>query len=139
MNDRKDKEGQLLHDRERITAVGKFIRKTSLDEFPQFINVLMGNMSLVGPRPLLTEYLPLYSAEQIKRHSIKPGITGWAQINGRNAIGWEEKFKYDLYYVQNYSFVLDLKILLSTFRKVFSRKGINEDEENTIEKFTGNQ
>ena len=113
MNDRKDDSGKLLPDEVRLTAVGKFVRKTSLDEIPQLLNVLKGDMSLIGPRPLLLQYLPLYNAEQKKRHDVRPGITGWAQVNGRNAISWEQKFAYDVWYVHNCSFVLDLKILFS--------------------------
>ena len=114
MNDKKDDNGQLLSDAERLTTVGSFVRKTSLDEIPQLLNVIKGDMSLIGPRPLLMEYLPLYTPEQSRRHLVKPGITGWAQINGRNAISWEEKFKYDLYYVDNWSLWLDMKIIFMT-------------------------
>ena len=137
MNDRTDTKGNLLPDAERLTGIGKFVRKTSLDEIPQLINVLKGNMSLVGPRPLLVEYLPLYNEEQRRRHEVKPGITGWAQINGRNAISWQNKFKYDVAYVDKISFTLDLKILLLTLKKVFKSEGINQDGQATAQKFTG--
>lgn len=126
MTDKKDKNGNLLSDKERLTSVGKFIRKTSLDELPQLINVLKGEMSLIGPRPLLPEYLPLYNKEQKKRHLVKPGITGLAQVNGRNAISWEKKFLFDVQYVNEMSFLLDLKILFLTIKKVFKREGINQ-------------
>ena len=138
MNDKKDKEGKLLPDYLRITKIGSFIRKTSLDEIPQLLNVLKGDMSLIGPRPLLPEYLPLYSAEQSRRHLVKPGITGWAQINGRNAISWEQKFKLDVWYVDHLSFLLDLKILLLTLKKVVVKEGISSTTSVTMEKFTGN-
>lgn len=138
MNDKHDSQGNLLSDAERLTAVGAFVRKTSLDELPQLINVLKGEMSLVGPRPLLVAYLPLYSARQNRRHEVMPGITGWAQINGRNAISWEEKFEYDVWYVENISFTLDLKILLLTVLKVFKSEGINASSAMTMEKFKGN-
>jgi lipopolysaccharide/colanic/teichoic acid biosynthesis glycosyltransferase len=139
MNDQRNKQGILLPDAERLTALGKFIRKTSLDELPQLWNVLKGDMSLVGPRPLLPEYLPLYNDEQKRRHEVKPGITGWAQVNGRNAISWEEKFKMDVWYVENQSFWLDMKILWLTIRKVLVREGINQDGQATMEPFKGNQ
>lgn len=138
MNEKRDKAGNLLPDAERLTTTGKFIRKTSLDEIPQLINVLKGDMSLIGPRPLLVEYLPLYNKEQARRHEVRPGITGWAQINGRNAISWEQKFKYDVYYVDNCSFVLDLIILIKTIEKVFKTEGINQQGQATAEKFMGN-
>lgn len=138
MNDRKNKQGELLPDHERLTAVGKWVRKTSLDELPQLINVLKGDMSLVGPRPLLVEYLPLYNPRQQRRHEVKPGITGWAQINGRNAISWQQKFEYDVWYVENLSFFLDLKILWLTAMKVVKSEGINASQTMTMEKFTGN-
>jgi lipopolysaccharide/colanic/teichoic acid biosynthesis glycosyltransferase len=138
MNDKTDESGNLLADQYRLTTIGRFIRKTSLDEIPQLINVLKGDMSLVGPRPLLVEYLPLYSKEQAKRHDVKPGITGWAQVNGRNAISWEEKFQLDVWYVVNQSFLLDLKILWMTLIKVFAAKDINGQNAATMEKFTGN-
>ena len=137
MNDRTDDKGNLLPDAVRLTKVGRFVRKTSLDELPQLLNVLKGDMSLVGPRPLRTFYLPLYSVEQKRRHHVRPGITGWAQVNGRNAISWTEKFKYDVYYVDNLSFLLDLKILLMTVFKVFVAKDINANKEVTMERFNG--
>lgn len=138
MNDKKDQHGNLLPDAERLTAVGKFVRKTSLDEIPQLINVLKGDMSLVGPRPLLPEYLPLYNEEQRKRHEVKPGITGWAQVNGRNAISWSQKFKLDVWYVQNISFKLDAKILGLTIKKAFFKvENINAEGQATAEKFNG--
>ncbi|WP_130734307.1 sugar transferase [Flavobacterium sp. J27] len=138
MNDKKDKAGNLLPDGARLTRVGKFIRKTSLDEIPQLLNVIKGDMSLIGPRPLLTAYLPLYNDFQKQRHLVRPGITGWAQINGRNAISWNQKFEYDVWYVKNYNFFLDLKILFLTFKKVFVREGISQDGEATMEVFKGN-
>jgi lipopolysaccharide/colanic/teichoic acid biosynthesis glycosyltransferase len=138
MNDKRDINGQLLPDDERLTAIGKVVRKSSLDELPQLINVLKGQMSLVGPRPFLVEYLPLYNSEQAKRHDVKPGITGWAQINGRNAISWNQKFAFDLYYVEHIGFALDFKILWLTLWKVFRREGINSQGYATYEKFTGN-
>ena len=137
MNDKKDKAGDLLPDEKRLTKIGKFIRKTSLDEIPQLINVIKGDMSLIGPRPLLSEYLLLYNDSQKRRHEVKPGITGWAQVNGRNAISWEEKFKYDVWYVDNMSFLLDLKILFLTIKKVIKSEGINSAGSATMEKFTG--
>lgn len=139
MNDSKDAEGNLLSDAERLTRVGKFVRKISLDEVPQLINVIRGDMSLIGPRPLLVSYLPLYSEQQKRRHLVKPGITGWAQVNGRNAISWPKKFEYDVYYVDNLSFVLDLKILWLTFLKVIKREGISSGTNVTMEFFTGNE
>lgn len=138
MNDRKNKQGELLPDHERLTTVGKWVRKTSLDELPQLINVLKGDMSLVGPRPLLVEYLSLYNTRQRRRHEVKPGITGWAQVNGRNAISWQQKFEYDVWYVENHSFFLDLKILWLTAMKVVKSEGINASQTTTMEKFTGN-
>lgn len=137
MNDDKDMEGNLLPDSERLTAVGKFLRKTSLDEIPQLLNVLKGDMSLIGPRPLLPEYLPLYNEEQKKRHNVRPGITGWAQVNGRNAISWQNKFNYDVWYVENLSFVLDVKIFFLTFLKVFKSEGINQKGQATMQAFNG--
>jgi len=137
MTDATDKNGNLLHDEKRLTAVGKFVRKTSLDEIPQLLNVLKGDMSLVGPRPLLPEYLPLYSKEQKKRHQVKPGITGWAQVNGRNAISWEQKFALDVWYVESQSFLLDLKILYLTLKKVIRSEGINQVGQATAGKFKG--
>lgn len=139
MNDKRDVAGNLLPDAQRLTGIGKFIRKTSLDELPQLWNVLKGDMSLVGPRPLLVQYLPLYSAEQKRRHLVKPGITGWAQVNGRNAIGWEEKFKLDVWYVDHVSLALDVKILFLTVKKVFIREGISAQGHATMDYFKGNQ
>ena len=139
MNNDKDINGNFLSDEQRLTIVGNFIRKTSLDELPQLINVIKGDMSVVGPRPLLVEYLNLYSKRQKKRHLVKPGITGLAQINGRNRITWEEKFEYDLYYVNNLSFFLDLKILIKTIAKVFYSDGINQDGQATTTKFKGSR
>ncbi|MGJ1266073.1 sugar transferase [Sphingobacterium spiritivorum] len=138
MNDKKDKNGALLSDAERLTPIGAFVRKTSLDEIPQLINVLKGNMALIGPRPLLPQYLPLYSEEQKRRHDVRPGITGWAQINGRNAISWKRKFELDVWYVSNISFLLDLKIFFLTIKKVFVREGISQDGQATMEIFNGN-
>jgi lipopolysaccharide/colanic/teichoic acid biosynthesis glycosyltransferase len=138
MNDKKDVNGNLLSDAERLTKIGVFVRKTSLDELPQLLNVIKGNMSLIGPRPLLPEYLLLYNDFQIKRHNVKPGITGWAQVNGRNAISWEKKFEYDVWYVNNISFVLDVKIFFLTLKKVFVKEGINMDGQVTTEVFKGN-
>lgn len=138
MNDRKDASGTLLPDNVRLTATGKFIRKTSLDEIPQLLNVIKGDMSLVGPRPLLTEYLPLYNKFQARRHEVKPGITGWAQVNGRNAISWKQKFEYDVWYVDNATFLLDLKIAWLTILRVMQSKDINSATSATMEKFTGN-
>ena len=137
MTDEKDENGDLLPDEKRLTAVGKFVRKTSIDEIPQLINVLKGNMSLIGPRPLLPQYLPLYSERQRKRHDVKPGITGWAQINGRNAISWTKKFEYDVWYVENLSFGLDLKIIIRTIKKVVISEGINTANMATTEAFNG--
>lgn len=139
MNDKRDAEGKLLPDAERLTPVGAFVRKTSLDEIPQLINVIRGDMSLIGPRPLLVEYLPLYNTHQARRHEVRPGITGWAQVNGRNAISWKQKFDYDVWYVDNISFVLDVKIILMTIKKVFKREGISAEGHVTIEPFTGNE
>ena len=138
MNDKKDANGKLLPDVERITAVGKFVRKSSLDELPQLINVLKGDMSIVGPRPLLFKYIPLYSEEQDRRHDVKPGITGWAQVNGRNSISWTEKFKFDIDYVDNLSFSLDLKILWLTIEKVLKSEGVNQSEARPMQPFNGN-
>ena len=137
MNDKKDKMGNLLPDNERLTLLGKIVRKTSLDELPQLFNVLKGEMSLVGPRPLLYKYIPLYSEEQRKRHLVKPGITGWAQVNGRNSISWQEKFKFDLYYVQHLSLGLDLKIIGLTIKKVLIREGVNQTEVRPMQPFDG--
>ncbi len=139
MNDKKDSDGNLLSDAERLTKLGAFVRKTSLDEVPQLINVLKGDMSLVGPRPLLPQYLPLYNDFQSRRHEVKPGITGWAQVNGRNAIGWEQKFEYDVKYVDSVSFGLDLQILVKTFLKVIKSDGISSSASVTMEFFKGNQ
>lgn len=139
MSDERDSKGDLLSDELRLKGFGKLIRKSSLDELPQLFNVLKGEMSFVGPRPLLVEYLKLYNQEQAKRHNVKPGITGWAQVNGRNAISWEEKFILDVYYVEHISFMLDCKILYMTFFKVLKRKDINSNTNITMEKFTGNQ
>jgi lipopolysaccharide/colanic/teichoic acid biosynthesis glycosyltransferase len=138
MNDKKDANGNLLPDVQRLTQAGKFCRKYSLDELPQLFNVLKGDMSLVGPRPLLFKYLPLYNSEQKKRHAVRPGITGWAQVNGRNSIGWDEKFKYDIYYVDNISFLFDVKILWKTFLKVIRKEGINQSDERPMRPFEGN-
>jgi len=134
-----DENGELLPDEKRLVGVGKFIRSTSLDELPQIFNVLKGDMSFVGPRPLLIEYLPLYNEEQKKRHNVKPGITGWAQVNGRNAISWEQKFAYDVWYVEHQSFLLDMKILWMTFLKVLKRSDISSDTSATMEKFKGSK
>lgn len=139
MTNQKDKEGNLLPDEERLVGLGKFIRSTSLDELPQLFNVLKGEMSFVGPRPLLVEYLDLYNEKQKKRHDVKPGITGWAQVNGRNAISWEEKFKYDIWYVENQSFCLDIKILWLTFLKVIKRSDISSSTSVTMEPFKGSE
>ena len=138
MTDERDAEGKLLPDAKRLTHVGKFVRVTSIDELPQLINVLKGDMALIGPRPLLLQYLPLYSKEQARRHEVRPGITGWAQVNGRNAISWSKKFKLDVWYVDHCSFLLDLKIVFMTIRKVFIREGISSDTSATMEVFTGN-
>ena len=132
-----DTEGNVLPDSERLNSFGKKLRNTSLDELPGLWNVLKGDMSLVGPRPLLVEYLPLYNEEQVKRHNVRPGITGWAQVNGRNAISWEEKFKFDVWYVENCTFWLDIKILFLTVKKVFFKEGITGDGEVTMSKFEG--
>ena len=137
MNDARDGSGNLLPDSERLTPVGSFIRKLSLDELPQLWNVLKGDMSLIGPRPLLPQYLPLYSEEQARRHDVRPGITGWAQVNGRNAISWTQKFVLDCYYVDNISFALDVKILFMTIKKVIIREGISQEGNATMEFFDG--
>ena len=139
MLDSYNKFGEALPDEERLTTFGKILRSTSLDELPELINVIKGDMSLVGPRPLLVEYLELYSEEQNRRHDVRPGITGWAQVNGRNSISWDEKLNLDVEYVDNLSFILDIKILFLTVYKVFKRDGINQDGNVTIEKFTGNK
>jgi len=138
MLDIKDCPNELLEDQSRLTKFGKFLRKTSLDELPQLWNVVKGDMSLVGPRPLLLEYLPLYSAEQNRRHEVRPGITGWAQVNGRNCLNWEDRLRADVWYVNNYSFMLDLRILALTFLKVLKREGVSEEGQATMSKFTGN-
>lgn len=138
MNDNKDAHGNLLPDAERLTPLGAFIRKTSLDEIPQLINVIKGDMSLIGPRPLLPSYLPLYNEFQRRRNEVRPGITGWAQVNGRNAISWERKFELDVWYVDHMSFLLDLRILLLTVKKVFVREGITQEGHVTSEEFKGN-
>ena len=138
MNDKKDNKGNLLPDKERLHKLGLLLRKTSLDELPQLFNVLKGDMSFVGPRPLLVEYLPLYTEKQRLRHSIKPGITGWAQINGRNAISWEDKFNHDIWYVKHKSFVLDIKILFLTFFRIVQAKDVNKKNTATTTKFKGN-
>jgi len=139
MTDARDAQGNLLPDVERLTDFGRFLRSTSLDELPELWNVLIGDMSLVGPRPLLMEYLPLYSPEQARRHEVRPGVTGWAQINGRNALSWDEKFALDVWYVDNHSFWLDLRILALTARKVVVREGISAAGEATMARFTGNK
>lgn len=139
MNDKRDSNGNLLPDNERLTTVGNVIRRTSLDEIPQLLNVLMGQMSIIGPRPLLPEYLPFYDEHQRKRHTVKPGITGWAQINGRNAVEWKKKFEYDVWYVENMSLLLDMQIMFLTLKKVFKLEGINREGEATNTKFRGNE
>lgn len=137
MTNCKDENGELLSDSSRLTGVGKFFRGTSLDELPELLNVLKGDMSIVGPRPLLMQYLDRYTPKQARRHDVKPGITGWAQVNGRNAISWEEKFKLDVWYVDNWSFVLDLKIIGMTIKKVLNREGISQKGHATMEEFKG--
>ena len=139
MNDKKGSDGKLLPDVERITTFGNFVRKSSLDELPQLWNVLKGDMSLIGPRPLLVSYLPLYSEEQNKRHLVKPGITGWAQVNGRNTISWDKKFEYDVWYVNHISFALDMKIYFMTLQKVIKRADISASDNTTMERFVGNE
>lgn len=138
MNDKKDAAGNLLSDAKRLTKIGTLVRKTSLDEIPQLLNVLKGDMSIIGPRPLLPEYLPLYNNFQAKRHDVKPGITGWAQVNGRNAISWQQKFEYDVWYVDNQSFLLDCKIVFLTIKKVFKSEGISAENSLSAEAFKGN-
>lgn len=138
MTDERDADGNLLPDEKRLTKVGKFVRSTSLDEIPQLLNVIKGDMSLIGPRPLLVQYLPLYDEKQKRRHEVRPGITGWAQVNGRNTISWEQKFDYDVWYVDNVSLSLDLKIIILTIKKVFVREGISSDTSATMEMFKGN-
>lgn len=137
MTDERDAEGNLLPDKDRLTAVGKFVRKTSIDELPQLINVLKGDMALIGPRPLLAQYLPLYSKEQMRRHDVRPGISGWAQCHGRNQISWTEKFKFDVWYVDHLSLVTDLKVIFITIKKVLFREDINSDNDATMEDFNG--
>lgn len=137
MNDKKDVHGNLLPDADRLTKIGGFVRKTSLDEIPQLINVLKGDMSLIGPRPLLPQYLPLYNAHQKRRHEVRPGITGWAQVNGRNAISWKRKFELDVEYVDNLSLMMDLKVFFTTFKKVFKSEGISQEGQATAEPFNG--
>ncbi|WP_281816369.1 sugar transferase [Parabacteroides goldsteinii] len=137
MTDERDTDGNLLPDEKRLTKVGKFVRSTSIDELPQLINVLKGDMALIGPRPLLVQYLPLYSKEQTRRHEVRPGITGWAQVNGRNAISWTKKFELDVWYVEHCSFRLDVKILFLTIKKVFVREGISQKGQATMEAFNG--
>lgn len=138
MTDDRDVQGKLLPDEQRMTPIGRFVRSTSLDELPQLINVLKGDMSMVGPRPLLEKYIPLYSPEQFRRHVVRPGITGWAQVNGRNNISWAKKFELDVWYVDNASFILDLKILWLTIKKVFKREGISGANSLTMKPFSGN-
>lgn len=138
MNDKKDAKGNLLSDVERLTPIGAFVRKTSLDELPQLINVLKGDMSLIGPRPLLPQYLPLYNDNQKRRHNVRPGITGWAQVNGRNAISWTKKFELDVWYVDHVSFFTDMKVFFTTFKKVFKSEGISQEGQVTAEAFNGN-
>jgi len=138
MTDECEEDGNLLPDEKRLTKIGKFVRSTSIDELPQLINVLKGDMALIGPRPLLPQYLPLYSKEQARRHEVRPGITGWAQVNGRNAISWTKKFELDVWYVDHCSFLLDLRIIFLTIKKVFVREGINSNTSVTMEPFTGN-
>ncbi len=139
MSDERDENGQLMPDEVRLTSFGKKLRSTSLDELPELFNILKGDMSIVGPRPLLVKYLPLYSAEQRKRHDVRPGLTGWAQANGRNAISWEEKFKYDVEYTEKYSFFMDLKIIFMTVRSVLRHEGISSESAATMEEFLGNE
>ncbi len=137
MNDERDEKGHLLSDNERLTKIGRFIRSTSIDELPQLINVLKGDMALIGPRPLLVDYLPLYSLDQARRHEVRPGITGWAQCHGRNAISWTKKFEYDVWYVDNCSLLTDIKIVLFTLKCVLMREGINSSSSSTMEPFNG--
>ncbi|TWI19967.1 sugar transferase [Sphingobacterium siyangense] len=138
MNDKRDEKGTLLSDADRLTLIGAIVRKTSLDEIPQLLNVIIGDMSLIGPRPLLVQYLPLYNEVQKRRHEVRPGITGWAQVNGRNAISWEQKFEYDVWYVDHISFILDFRIFFLTIKKVFVREGISAEGQATMEAFKGN-
>lgn len=137
MSNNTNSEGQLLPDSDRMTSIGRFLRKTSLDELPQLLNVIIGNMSLIGPRPLLVDYLPLYSSFQKRRHEVKPGITGWAQINGRNLLTWEEKFQLDVWYVEHQSLALDIQIFLKTIFKILVREGVSSKTSATMEKFKG--
>ena len=137
MTNETDPSGHLLPDHQRMTKVGKVIRKTSLDELPQLVNIILGDMGFIGPRPLLMEYLPLYTKEQLKRHNVLPGITGWAQVNGRNSLTWSEKFELDLYYVENQSLLLDIKIIIKTIRNVVTADGVNASEKVTMEPFNG--
>lgn len=137
MNDKKDANGNLLSDAERLTPIGAFVRKTSLDELPQLINVLKGDMAIIGPRPLLPQYLPLYNETQKRRHNVRPGITGWAQVNGRNAISWTKKFELDVWYVDHVSFATDVKVFFTTFKKVFKSEGISQAGQATMEAFNG--
>lgn len=137
MTDARDENNNLLPEKDRITAVGRFLRKSSLDEIPQLLNIIKGDMSIVGPRPLRVEYLEHYNEEQARRHDVKPGVTGWAQVNGRNAISWEKKFEYDVYYVDNMSFSFDLKIILKTIKKVFDSSDVNQSDDVPMEKFRG--
>lgn len=139
MTDERDANGNLLPDNERLTDFGKLLRSTSIDELPEILNIVKGDMAIIGPRPLLEEYLPLYNEEQAHRHDVRPGLTGWAQINGRNTISWEDKFKYDVEYVRNISFMFDLKIFFLTIKKVFVREGINASAEVTMDKFRGSK
>ena len=139
MNERKDANGKLLPDKDRLTPIGRFIRSTSMDELPQLINVFKGDMSLVGPRPLLIKYLPLYNPQQARRHEVRPGITGWTQVNGRNSLSWNQKFELDIYYVDNLSFTLDIKIFWLTIVKVFKREGISQSGEATMKAFSGSE
>lgn len=138
MTDERDSSGKLLPDAQRLTKVGRFVRSTSIDELPQLINVLIGDMALIGPRPLLVEYLPLYSPQQARRHDVRPGITGWAQCHGRNALSWQEKFKLDVWYVDHCTFLTDMKVIATTIRKVIVREGISQEGQVTMEKFNGN-
>ncbi len=137
MSNRRDENGNLLPDEVRLNKYGRFLRSTSLDELPELINILLGQMSIVGPRPLLVKYLPRYNAQQRRRHEVRPGLTGWAQVNGRNAISWEEKFQYDIEYVENISFSMDIKVIFTTISKIFKREGISSDTAATMEEFMG--
>lgn len=138
MTDERDADGKLLPDAQRLTKVGRFVRSTSIDELPQLFNVLVGDMAIIGPRPLLVHYLPLYSAEQSRRHEVRPGITGWAQCHGRNTLSWQEKFKLDVWYVDHCSFLTDLKVIITTIKKVIVRDGISQEGQETMEAFNGN-